>query len=147
MSVVVTISNHTNLKKAKDLLGAKDENETVELALEIAIQKLEAFKIAIQKLETKQLVSDLPDDFFGDLLTEETNLSDGESIRAVIEERKNKIIEEFELKKEAVEINNVFDLNYVKAKRTYEIEAEFKFVGRGKPLPFDFSEVNFDDEE
>ncbi|MGI9054185.1 MAG: hypothetical protein ACR2F2_00130 [Pyrinomonadaceae bacterium] len=58
-----------------------------------------------------------------------------------------KIIEEFEMKEESDEINDVFDLEYVKPKRTYEIEAEFEFAGRGKPLPFDFSDVNFDDEE
>lgn len=61
-----------------------------------------------------------------------------------------KIIEEFELKKEAEEsqeIDSVFDLNYGKPKRIYEIEAEFEFIGRGKPLPFDFSDVDFEDEE
>jgi len=60
------------------------------------------------------------------------------------------IISEFEQKNEveydSEEIESVFDLNYVKPKKTYEIEAEFEFVGRGKPLPFDFSEVDFDEE-
>ena len=45
------------------------------------------------------------------------------------------------------EVDDVFDLDYVNPKRTYEIEAEFEFVGRGTPLPFDFSDINFDDEE
>lgn len=58
-----------------------------------------------------------------------------------------KIIEEFESKGESDEIDDVFDLDYVSPKQTYEIEAEFEFAGRGKPLPFDFSDVNFDDEE
>ncbi len=60
-----------------------------------------------------------------------------------------KVIEEFELKNEAEksrEIDSVFDLNYGKPKRVYEIEAEFEFVGRGRPLPFDFSDVDFEDE-
>ena len=45
------------------------------------------------------------------------------------------------------DIASVFDLNYVKPKRVYEIEAEFEFIGRGKPLPFDFSDVNWGDED
>ena len=102
MSVVVTEENQTKvvlnqarLDKVKNLLGAKSESETLELAL-------------------------------------------------------NRIIEEFELKNEAEEsqeIDSVFDLNYGKPKRIYEIEAEFEFVGRGRPLPFDFSDVDFEDGE
>lgn len=57
-----------------------------------------------------------------------------------------KVIEEFELKEKSNEIDDVFDLDYVNPKRTYEIEAEFEFTGRGKPLPYDFSDVNFDEE-
>lgn len=61
-----------------------------------------------------------------------------------------RVIKEFEEKTENEdlqdEIDSVFDLNYVKPKRTYEIEAEFEFVGRGKPLPFDFSDVDFEEE-
>lgn len=78
MSVVVTISSKTKLNKVKHLLGAKTESETVELALEKVIEEFEA----------KQLVNDLPDDFFEDLFAEKTLLSDGESIQAVIDERK-----------------------------------------------------------
>ncbi len=81
MSVVVTISNQANLKKAKDLLGAKTESETIEIALE---------KI-IEEFETRQSTSlnrDLSDDFFEDLFAEKTNLSDGETIQAIVKERK-----------------------------------------------------------
>ncbi len=60
------------------------------------------------------------------------------------------IICEFEQKNEvednSEEIESVFDLNYGKPKKIYEIEAEFEFVGRGKPLPFDFSDVDFEEE-
>jgi hypothetical protein len=79
MSVVVEITNPAKLKKAKDLLGAKTDGETLDLALEIVIKEL----------EHKVFSSDheLPEDFFTDLFAEETNLSDGESIQAVIKER------------------------------------------------------------
>lgn len=54
-----------------------------------------------------------------------------------------KIVKECE-EREAVE--SVFDLNYGNPKRTYEIEAEFEFAGRGKPLPFDFSDIDFEED-
>jgi hypothetical protein len=76
MSMVVTISNEVNLKKIKDFFGAKDENEAVEFALEKVVRELEL-----------QKTSDLPDDFFENLFAEKTNLSNGESILAVMNER------------------------------------------------------------
>jgi len=84
MFVIVTISNEANLKKAQSLLGAKTESETVDLALEKVIEEFEA----------KQLYEpdeDLPDNFFEDLFAEETNLSDGESVQAVLKEREESI--------------------------------------------------------
>ena len=77
MSVDVTISNEAKLNKARRLLGAKSESETVELALERVIEDF----------ERKQPAEDLPEDFFGELFAEETNLADGESVQAVIKER------------------------------------------------------------
>ena len=80
MSVVVEISNPAKLRKAKDLLGAKTESETIELALEKVIEEF----------EPKQSTSpgeDLPDDFFKDLFAEETDLADGESVQAILKER------------------------------------------------------------
>lgn len=77
MSMVVTISDEGKLKKAKDLLKAKSDDETIEIALEIVIREF----------EEKQKHSDLPDGFFEDLFAEKTLLSDGESIQAVIKER------------------------------------------------------------
>ncbi len=60
------------------------------------------------------------------------------------------IIYEFEQKNQAEydseKIESAFDLNYVKPKKTYEIEAEFEFIGRGKPLPFDFNDIDFEEE-
>ena len=77
MSVVVTISNEAKLNKARSLLGAKTESETVEIALERVIEEY----------ESKQPVEDLPEDFFEELFAEETNLADGETVQAVIKER------------------------------------------------------------
>jgi hypothetical protein len=77
MSVVVTISNEAKLNKARNLLGAKTESETVELALERVIEEL----------EQKQPVEGLPEAFFEELFGEETSLADGESVQAVIKER------------------------------------------------------------
>ena len=77
MSVVVTISNEAKLNKARNLLGTKTESETVELALERVIEEF----------EQKQPVENLPEDFFEDLFNEETSLTDGESVQAVINER------------------------------------------------------------
>lgn len=77
MSVVVTVSNHANLIKAQNILGAKNESETVDIALERIVREF----------KSEETSGDLPDDFFEDLLAEETNLSDGESIQAVIKER------------------------------------------------------------
>ncbi|MDQ3711638.1 MAG: hypothetical protein M3388_05415 [Acidobacteriota bacterium] len=80
MSIVVTVSNQANLKKAQSLLGARTESETIDLALE---------KI-IEEFESKQSTApnkDLSDDFFEDLFAEKTNLSDGEAIQAIVKER------------------------------------------------------------
>lgn len=78
MSVVIEITDQSKLEKAKDLLGAKTANETIEIALNITIEKF----AGRQKLD-----NDLPADFFEDLFSEEMNLSDGESVQAVINER------------------------------------------------------------
>ncbi|CAN5464323.1 hypothetical protein BH20ACI1_BH20ACI1_07870 [soil metagenome] len=78
MSVVVEITNQSKLEKAKTLLGAKTENETIEIALDLTIAKF----------ARKQKSNDeLPEDFFEDLFLEKRNLSDGESVQAVINER------------------------------------------------------------
>jgi hypothetical protein len=76
MSMVITISNEVNLKKIKDFFGAKDESEAVEFALEKIVKEFEA-----------KTNSDLPDNFFENLFAEKTNLSDGESIQAIVKER------------------------------------------------------------
>ncbi len=41
MSVVVTVSNEANLKKVKDFLGAKDENEAIDFAIEKILREFE----------------------------------------------------------------------------------------------------------
>ena len=50
MSVVVTISNEAKLNKARNLLGAKSESETVELALDKIIEEFE-LKNTIEETE------------------------------------------------------------------------------------------------
>lgn len=80
MSVVVEISNPAKLKKAKDLLGAKTDRETLELALERVIEELEPKQAASSE-------KDLSDSFFEDLFADETALTDGESVRAITKER------------------------------------------------------------
>ena len=42
MSVVVTVSNELNLSKLKNFLGAKDENEAVDIAIEKIVQDFES---------------------------------------------------------------------------------------------------------
>ncbi len=79
MSVVVEITNQSKLEKAKGLLGAKTESETIEIALDITIEKFE---------RKHKNADDLPEGFFEDLFTETTDLSDGESVQAVINERR-----------------------------------------------------------
>ncbi len=79
MSVVVEISDKAKLKKAKDLLGVKTESETIEIALDVTIKKLE---------QKPSLNNKLPKEYFEDLFAEETKLSDSESIQAIINERK-----------------------------------------------------------
>ncbi len=80
MSVVVEISNPAKLRKAKDLLGAKTDNETLELALERVIKDFESKPSTLSE-------KDLSDDFFQDLFADEISLSDGESIEAITKER------------------------------------------------------------
>jgi hypothetical protein len=41
MSVIVTVSNEANLKKVKDFLGAKDENEAIDFAIEKILREFE----------------------------------------------------------------------------------------------------------
>ena len=80
MSVVVEISNPAKLRKAKDLLGAKTDHETLELALERVIEAFESKQNATSE-------KDLSDSFFEDLFADKTTLSDGESIQAITKER------------------------------------------------------------
>jgi hypothetical protein len=77
MSVIVTVSNRANLIKAQNILGAKNESETVDIALERIVREF----------KPEEASTDLPDDYFEDLLAEKTNLSNGESIQAIIKER------------------------------------------------------------
>jgi hypothetical protein len=91
MSVIITEENQTKVvlnqdrvNKVKNLLGAKTESETIEIALERVIEEFEQQQPAL-------VSTDLSDGFFEDLLSERTNLSDAESIQAVINERKESI--------------------------------------------------------
>lgn len=80
MSITVEISDPAKLRKAKDLRGAKTDNETLELALEKVIEEFEP-------KEPPSSEKDLSDSFFEDLFADETTLTNGESIRAITNER------------------------------------------------------------
>ena len=118
MSTIVTVSNEANLRKIKQFLGAKDENEAVEIVIERAVKEF----------EQKQPAKDLPEEFFDDLFTEETNLFDGESVQAVINERE-----------EEIDID-IHAHNRIPPKKSFKVTANFKIVGRRKPMKYDFSD-------
>lgn len=80
MPVIVEITNPAKLKKAKDLLGAKTDNETLELALERVIEEFEP-------KEPSSSEENLPESFFEDLYADESALTDGESVRAITSKR------------------------------------------------------------
>ena len=82
MSVVVEITNTANLKRAKKLLGAKSDGETLELALEKVIQVYEPAKGLPH--------GDLPDEYWDDLFSEppiESKLVD----KALREDREDRV--------------------------------------------------------
>ena len=81
MSIVVTTLNETILKKARHLLGAKSESETVEIAL----------KKVIEEFNPNSPDKDLPEDFLENLFVEDTGLFNGESIQAILKEREEAI--------------------------------------------------------
>ena len=122
MSMVITVSNETNLRKIKQFLGAKDENEAVEIVIERAVKEF----------EQKPPAKDLHEEFFDDLFTEETNLLDGESVQAIINERE-----------EEIDID-VHALNRIPPKKSFKITANFKIGGRRKPMKYDFSDFEAD---
>lgn len=97
MSVVVEISNLANLKKAKDLLGAKTDNETLELAL----------ARVIDELEPKEKVREPEDDLEVDVHT----------------------------------------LNRIPPKKSFKVKAKVRLGGRGKPLKYDLSDYNFEEND
>lgn len=125
MSVVVEIADQAKLKKAKDLLGVSTESETIEIALDIAIKKIEQ-----KNAQTKN--------YFEDLLAEKINQSDGESIQAVISERQESL-EKTEEAEEDFDID-VHKLNRIPPKKSFKVKAHFKIGGRRKPMKYDFSD-------
>lgn len=129
MSVVVEITNQSKLEKAKDLLGAKTESETIEIALDITIEKFKS---------KKKNSNDLPEDYFEDIFAEETNLSDGKSVQAVINEREDSP-EKAEEAEEYFDID-VHELKRIPPKKSFKVTANFKISGRRKPMKYDFSD-------
>lgn len=65
------------MQKIKLFFGAKDDNEAVEIVIEKTVREI----------EQKQISNDLPESFFDELFAEEITLSDGNSIKAVLDER------------------------------------------------------------
>lgn len=129
MALVVEITNQSKLEKLKELfLGTKSESEIVDIALDVTFKELE------RKQKTSN--GNLPKDYFEDLTVPENDLSDVGNGQAIANED-----EEGE---DYIDID-VHKLNRIPPKRTYEIEAEFEFVGRGKPMKYDLSDYNFDE--
>lgn len=80
------------------------------------------------------------------------NLLGAKSESETLEILLDKAIDEFEpngnSKEETEDLDiDVHTLNRIPPKRTYEIEAEFEFVGRGQPMKYDLSDYNFDEYE
>lgn len=84
MSVIIEITNTQNLERAKKLLGTKTDGETLELALEKVIEEYEP-------KTSENEARELTDEFFEDLFAEESVLTDGETIRAVLADREESL--------------------------------------------------------
>ena len=125
MPVIVEITNQSKLEKVKKLLGAETEKETVELALDLTIKNFEG--------KQNPSADDLSEDYFDDLFAEETNLSDDETVQAVINEREESLAET----EEYFDIN-IHELNRIPPKTSFKIRASFKIGGRRKPMKYDF---------
>ena len=79
MSIVIEIENVANLDKARAILGAKSNSETLERALEKVIENNEP-------VETVSESNDLPDSYWEDLFSE-PQLPGNAASQAVIDER------------------------------------------------------------
>ena len=82
MSVVIEITNTANLKKAKSLLGAKSNVETLELALEKVIEDYEP------KIEESKK-GELSDEYWDELFSQ-PKLPSSVVINAFSEEREDR---------------------------------------------------------
>ncbi len=80
MSVVVEIENTVNLKRARTLLGANSDGETLEMALEKVIEVYEP-------QTTKSESTELPDEYWEALFSQEPMLPAGSTSQAVIDDR------------------------------------------------------------
>ena len=90
MSVVVAKLNKTNLKKAQNIVGAIDETEAINIAIERIIREFELSKSNIEAAEDLDI--------------------------------------------------DVHSLNRIPPKKAFTVKANFKNVGRRKPMKYDFSE-------
>ncbi len=80
MPVVIEIKNSAKLKRARAILGAKSNVETLELALDRVVESEEP------KL-TKPKKNDLPESFWDDLFSQRPILPAGSTSQAIIDER------------------------------------------------------------
>lgn len=76
MAMTITVSDENNLQKLKNLLGFKDESEAVEYAVEKVVKEF----------EQNSQMKNLSEEYFENLFSEEM-IADGESIKAVLNER------------------------------------------------------------
>ena len=95
MSVVVAKLNKTNLKKAQNIIGANDETEAINIAIERIIREFEQSKANVEEVEDLDI--------------------------------------------------DVHTLNRIPPKKAFTVKANFRFIGRGKPMKYDLSDYNFDE--
>ncbi|MGB7209038.1 MAG: hypothetical protein WBD27_10290 [Pyrinomonadaceae bacterium] len=80
MLVTVEIENTANLKRARALLGAGSDSETLEMALEKVIEDYEPVK-------SMNASGDLPDEYWEELFSQTPILPAGSTSQAVVDER------------------------------------------------------------
>jgi hypothetical protein len=81
MSVTVEISNIENLRRLKNMLGARDDSEAVEISIEKTIRD---FEPVIE--EAKE--HNLPEEYWDDLFSS-PQLPKGRAIKAVLDDRED----------------------------------------------------------
>ncbi len=80
MSLVIEIENTVNLSRAREILGAKSNSETLELALEKVVADVET-------IETKGKSGDLSDEYWEDLFSDPQLPDHASGTKALLDDR------------------------------------------------------------